>query len=134
MSILEEIQKKGKLVYGPYAADSFFGSNNYQNFDAILATYHDQGLIPFKTLTFGNGAADALVVWDTLEIDAGGELSLFNGSSVDINGVAIIVGEVANNAIVTEQSKGGSYSFNVNSGATLHARFVLFSIIKQYLY
>ena len=35
--------------------DSFFGSNNYQNFDAIVATYHDQGLIPFKTLTFGNG-------------------------------------------------------------------------------
>ena len=43
------------MVFGPYAADSFFGSNNYQNFDAIVATYHDQGLIPFKTLTFGNG-------------------------------------------------------------------------------
>jgi len=52
---LEKIKKTGKLVYGPYAADSFFGSTNYQNFDAIVATYHDQGLIPFKTLTFGNG-------------------------------------------------------------------------------
>jgi 4-hydroxythreonine-4-phosphate dehydrogenase len=52
---LENIKKTGMLVYGPYAADSFFGSNNYQNFDAIVATYHDQGLIPFKTLTFGNG-------------------------------------------------------------------------------
>lgn len=52
---LENIKKTGILVYGPYAADSFFGSNNYQNFDAIVATYHDQGLIPFKTLTFGNG-------------------------------------------------------------------------------
>jgi 4-hydroxythreonine-4-phosphate dehydrogenase len=53
--VLEKIKASGKLIYGPYAADSFFGSNNYQNFDAIVATYHDQGLIPFKTLTFGNG-------------------------------------------------------------------------------
>ena len=52
---LETIKNTGKLVYGPYAADSFFGSKNYKNFDAIVATYHDQGLIPFKTLAFGNG-------------------------------------------------------------------------------
>jgi 4-hydroxythreonine-4-phosphate dehydrogenase len=52
---LKKIRETGKLVYGPYAADSFFGSNNYKNFDAIVATYHDQGLIPFKTLSFGQG-------------------------------------------------------------------------------
>lgn len=52
---LEAIKNKGKVVYGPYSADSFFGSKNYKNFDAILATYHDQGLVPFKTLAFGNG-------------------------------------------------------------------------------
>lgn len=52
---ISKIKDTGKLVFGPYAADSFFGSNNYKNFDAILATYHDQGLIPFKTLSFGNG-------------------------------------------------------------------------------
>lgn len=52
---IEKIQKEGKLIYGPYAADSFFGSGNYLNFDAILAAYHDQGLTPFKTLAFGNG-------------------------------------------------------------------------------
>jgi 4-hydroxythreonine-4-phosphate dehydrogenase len=52
---LKKIRESGKLVYGPYAADSFFGSNNYKNFDAIVATYHDQGLIPFKTLSFGQG-------------------------------------------------------------------------------
>lgn len=45
----------GHLVYGPYSADSFFGSTGHQNFDAVLAAYHDQGLIPFKTLSFGNG-------------------------------------------------------------------------------
>ncbi|VAW24510.1 4-hydroxythreonine-4-phosphate dehydrogenase, partial [hydrothermal vent metagenome] len=50
-----EIQNENKLVYGPYAADSFFGSENYKNFDAILAMYHDQGLAPFKTLSFGKG-------------------------------------------------------------------------------
>jgi 4-hydroxythreonine-4-phosphate dehydrogenase len=52
---LQKIKEGGKLVYGPYAADSFFGSNNYKNFDAIIASYHDQGLIPFKTLSFGQG-------------------------------------------------------------------------------
>ncbi len=52
---LQEMNDKGILVYGPYAADSFFGSDNYHQFDAIVASYHDQGLIPFKTLTFGSG-------------------------------------------------------------------------------
>ncbi len=52
---LEKINHSGKIVYGPFAADSFFGSGNYKNFDAILAAYHDQGLIPFKTLSFGSG-------------------------------------------------------------------------------
>ena len=52
---LKKIKESGKLVFGPYAADSFFGSNNYKNFDAVIASYHDQGLIPFKTLSFGQG-------------------------------------------------------------------------------
>jgi len=52
---LKKIGDTGKLVFGPYAADSFFGSNNFKSFDAIVATYHDQGLIPFKTLSFGQG-------------------------------------------------------------------------------
>ncbi|EIJ38152.1 4-hydroxythreonine-4-phosphate dehydrogenase PdxA [Galbibacter orientalis] len=53
--IITKINDSGKLVYGPYAADSFFGSGAHHNFDAILASYHDQGLIPFKTLSFGKG-------------------------------------------------------------------------------
>ncbi|NRD22247.1 4-hydroxythreonine-4-phosphate dehydrogenase PdxA [Winogradskyella litoriviva] len=52
---LEKIKLQGNLVYGPYSADSFFGSNNYKKFDAIIASYHDQGLIPFKTIAFGEG-------------------------------------------------------------------------------
>ncbi len=52
---IEKIFSEGKLVYGPFAADSFFGSNSYKSFDGILAMYHDQGLAPFKTLSFGKG-------------------------------------------------------------------------------
>ena len=51
----QEIYTEGTLLFGPYAADSFFGTELPQQFDAVLATYHDQGLIPFKTLTFGKG-------------------------------------------------------------------------------
>ena len=52
---IQKIRDKGHLVFGPYSADSFFGSKNYKNFDAVVASYHDQGLIPFKTLSFGMG-------------------------------------------------------------------------------
>lgn len=52
---IKKLNDQGILIFGPYAADSFFGTKNYKNFDAIIATYHDQGLIPFKTLSFGSG-------------------------------------------------------------------------------
>lgn len=52
---IQELFNKGTLVYGPYSADSFFGSKAHKQFDAVLAAYHDQGLIPFKTLSFGKG-------------------------------------------------------------------------------
>ncbi|PSR13572.1 MAG: 4-hydroxythreonine-4-phosphate dehydrogenase PdxA [Bacteroidetes bacterium] len=50
-----EAKKKGMLVVGPFPADGFFGSEQYRKFDGILAMYHDQGLIPFKLLSFGQG-------------------------------------------------------------------------------
>ena len=52
---INDIKEKGLLVFGPYSADSFFTTNNLSAFDGILAMYHDQGLIPFKTLTFDSG-------------------------------------------------------------------------------
>ncbi|MEQ8477713.1 4-hydroxythreonine-4-phosphate dehydrogenase PdxA [Fulvivirga sp.] len=52
---LDELKNKGKLIFGPYPADGFFGKGEYKKFDAVLAMYHDQGLIPFKTLAFNNG-------------------------------------------------------------------------------
>ena len=52
---LKKMFDDGNMVFGPFASDSFFGSSQYKNYDAVLAMYHDQGLIPFKTLSFGNG-------------------------------------------------------------------------------
>ncbi len=52
---IKKLRDKGDLVFGPYAADSFFGTKNFKNFDAVIASYHDQGLVPFKTLSFGMG-------------------------------------------------------------------------------
>lgn len=56
--IIPAIQKafdEGILAFGPYPADGFFGSSAFSKFDAILAMYHDQGLIPFKNMSFNNG-------------------------------------------------------------------------------
>ena len=47
---IAEANKQGILTFGPYSADGFFGSGHFAHFDAILAMYHDQGLIPFKSM------------------------------------------------------------------------------------
>jgi 4-hydroxythreonine-4-phosphate dehydrogenase len=52
---INKTKDEGMLVYGPYPADGFFGNGTYKNFDAVLAMYHDQGLIPFKTIAFNSG-------------------------------------------------------------------------------
>lgn len=52
---IEEASKGGMLVFGPYAADGFFGSEAYMKFDGVLAMYHDQGLAPFKTIAMESG-------------------------------------------------------------------------------
>ena len=52
---IEKLQNEEIDISGPFAADGFFGQKSYQNFDAILSCYHDQGLVGFKTLAFGNG-------------------------------------------------------------------------------
>jgi 4-hydroxythreonine-4-phosphate dehydrogenase len=53
--VIKKLFEKGTMVFGPYPADGFFGNSQYEKFDAVIAAYHDQGLIPFKTLSFGNG-------------------------------------------------------------------------------
>lgn len=52
---IDQANKENMLVFGPYPADGFFGSDTFKQFDGIIAMYHDQGLVPFKTLSFGNG-------------------------------------------------------------------------------
>lgn len=52
---VKSAQEEGILAYGPYPADGFFGSRQFKQFDAVLAMYHDQGLIPFKYLAFEDG-------------------------------------------------------------------------------
>ena len=47
--------KHNMLVFGPFSADAFFARRSYNQFDAVLAMYHDQGLIPFKTIAMGEG-------------------------------------------------------------------------------
>ena len=57
-TIIPAIQKaceQGMLAFGPYPADGFFGSSTFSSFDGILAMYHDQGLIPFKSMAFQAG-------------------------------------------------------------------------------
>lgn len=52
---LQKARSENIDVSGPHPADGFFGNQKYKNHDAVLAMYHDQGLIPFKTLSFGAG-------------------------------------------------------------------------------
>lgn len=50
-----QAQKEGIIVFGPFAADGFFGAGMFAKFDGIMAMYHDQGLAPFKALSFDTG-------------------------------------------------------------------------------
>lgn len=52
---LRKAEEKGITCFGPYPADGFFGAETYKKFDAVLAMYHDQGLIPFKTIAMETG-------------------------------------------------------------------------------
>ena len=53
--LISDLRNKGQLIYGPFSADGFFAARSYRRYDAVLAMYHDQGLIPFKMLAFDDG-------------------------------------------------------------------------------
>lgn len=53
--VIQSFQNSGELVFGPFPADGFFASGSYKKYDAVLAMYHDQGLAPFKIISFGEG-------------------------------------------------------------------------------
>ncbi len=52
---ITQAQEEGILAFGPFPADGFFGAGSYTQFDAVLAMYHDQGLVPFKALSVEGG-------------------------------------------------------------------------------
>jgi 4-hydroxythreonine-4-phosphate dehydrogenase len=52
---IKELHKEGMEIFGPFPADGFFGNMIFKDFDGILAMYHDQALIPFKSLSFDDG-------------------------------------------------------------------------------
>ncbi|MCX6332723.1 MAG: 4-hydroxythreonine-4-phosphate dehydrogenase PdxA [Bacteroidia bacterium] len=52
---MQKAEKEGIMVFGPFPADGFFGAGSFTKFDGILAMYHDQGLSPFKALSFDSG-------------------------------------------------------------------------------
>jgi 4-hydroxythreonine-4-phosphate dehydrogenase len=53
--LISDFRNKGKLVYGPFSPDGFFATGQHVKYDAVLAMYHDQGLIPFKSIAFEDG-------------------------------------------------------------------------------
>tara|TARA_B100001250_G_scaffold256892_1_gene221169 strand:+ start:1599 stop:2633 length:1035 start_codon:yes stop_codon:yes gene_type:complete len=53
--VINDFFNQGNLVYGPYSADAFFGKGSFASFDAVLGMYHDQALIPFKSMSFNRG-------------------------------------------------------------------------------
>lgn len=55
MPAIAKAKEEDMFIIGPFAADGFFGSGHYRQFDGIIAMYHDQGLVPFKTISFSKG-------------------------------------------------------------------------------
>ena len=53
--VVSDQKNRGKLVYGPFPADGFFAAGAHLKYDAVLAMYHDQGLVPFKSIAFEDG-------------------------------------------------------------------------------
>ena len=53
--VVNDLKNKGKLIFGPFPADGFFAAGQHKKYDGIIAIYHDQGLVPFKSLAFETG-------------------------------------------------------------------------------
>jgi 4-hydroxythreonine-4-phosphate dehydrogenase len=53
--VINDLKTKGKLIFGPFPADGFFATGQHAKYDGVIAMYHDQGLVAFKTLSFESG-------------------------------------------------------------------------------
>lgn len=94
MPVIEELNSKGMYCFGPFAADGYMGAGTYNSFDGTVAMYHDQGLIPFKTLAMNSGVnfTAGLPVIRT---------SPDHGTAYDIAGKGLASEESFRNAIYT---------------------------------
>jgi 4-hydroxythreonine-4-phosphate dehydrogenase len=79
---IADAKQKNIFCFGPFSADAFFARGNHEKFDAVLALYHDQGLIPFKSLAFGEGVNFTAGI-------AGVRTSPDHGTAFDIAGKGI---------------------------------------------
>ena len=116
---IKEANSKGIKAFGPYAADGFFGSGAYKNFDGVLAMYHDQGLAPFKALSFGRGVnftAGLQIVRTSPDHGTGFDIAGKNEASADSIRAAIFLAsdvrknrlqhrEITNNPLKTTPPK-----------------------------
>ena len=106
------------LVYGPYPADGFFGVAKFKNFDGVLAMYHDQGLVPFKSLSFDSGVnftAGLPIVRTSPDHGTGYDIAGKNVASEDSFRTAIYLAcDIFNNRITYDE---------VNSNPLKYSKF-----------
>jgi 4-hydroxythreonine-4-phosphate dehydrogenase len=116
---IEQLKSEGKLIFGPYPADGFFGNRIFTQFDAVLAMYHDQGLIPFKYIAFEDG----------INYTAG--LSIIrtspdHGTAFDIAGK----GTTSVTSFMTALFEALSICYRRNENEDMKANFLKFSELK----
>lgn len=119
---LKKADEEGILCFGPYPADGFFGTGTFKHFDAVLAMYHDQGLIPFKVLAMENGVnytAGLPVVrtspahgtaYDLAGQNKASEVSFLNAMylACDIHRNRLIHKEISANPLISEKRNEGN--------------------------
>ena len=92
---VQKARDKGMITLGPFAADGFFGTGNYMKFDGVLAMYHDQGLVPFKTISFNSGVnftAGLKVIRTSPDHGTGYDIAGKNMASCDSLRAAVFMG------------------------------------------
>lgn len=103
---IKEANEKGIDAFGPYSADGFFGAGKYTHFDAVLAMYHDQGLIPFKSLDMSgvNFTAGLKIVRTSPDHGTGYDLAGKNmADATSMNHALFMAIDVLRNRATTEE-------------------------------
>ena len=108
------------MVYGPYPADGFFGATKFKSFDGILAMYHDQGLVPFKSFSFESGVnytAGLPVVRTSPDHGTGYDIAGKNIASEDSFRSAIYLAcDIFNNRILFDEASANPLKFSKLGG------------------